>query len=67
MLSNAGQLMGQVTLIPAATGTLLLSLVVSCVQGPYWSLMFEVSESYLKPVNQQPITLAGTAGQAVGL
>lgn len=24
--------------------------------------MFEVSESYLKPVNQQPIQLAGTAG-----
>ena len=35
-------------------------------QGPYWSLMFEVSESYLKPVNQQPITLAGTAGEAEG-
>lgn len=31
-------------------------------EGPYWSLMFEVSESYLKPVNQQPVTLAGSAG-----
>lgn len=27
--------------------------------GPYWSLMFEVSESYCKPVNQKSIKLAG--------
>ena len=27
--------------------------------GPYWSLMFEVSESHLKPVNQKIITLGG--------
>ena len=27
--------------------------------GPYWSLMFEVSESYCKPVNQKQIKLAG--------
>eukprot|EP00879_Flechtneria_rotunda_P023055 GHRR01024372.1.p1 GENE.GHRR01024372.1~~GHRR01024372.1.p1 ORF type:complete len:247 (+),score=72.08 GHRR01024372.1:74-814(+) len=30
--------------------------------GPYWSLMFEVSESSCKPVHQQPIKLGGTAG-----
>ncbi|KAF6264651.1 hypothetical protein COO60DRAFT_75783 [Scenedesmus sp. NREL 46B-D3] len=30
--------------------------------GPYWSLMFEVSESSLKPVAQQPVQLGGTAG-----
>ena len=28
--------------------------------GPYWSLMFEVSESHLKPVNQKPTKLGGT-------
>ena len=28
-------------------------------EGPYWSLMFEVSESKLKPVNQKQIGLAG--------
>lgn len=28
-------------------------------EGPYWSLMFEVSESYCKPVNQKQIKLAG--------
>ncbi|KAL3151045.1 hypothetical protein ABBQ38_012914 [Trebouxia sp. C0009 RCD-2024] len=27
--------------------------------GPYWSLMFEISESYCKPVNQKQIKLAG--------
>ena len=27
--------------------------------GPYWSLMFEISESYCKPVNQKTIKLAG--------
>ena len=32
-------------------------------EGPYWSLMFEVSESAsFKPVNQEPVTLAGAAG-----
>eukprot|EP00878_Enallax_costatus_P013277 GHUV01013880.1.p1 GENE.GHUV01013880.1~~GHUV01013880.1.p1 ORF type:complete len:477 (+),score=117.64 GHUV01013880.1:113-1432(+) len=30
--------------------------------GPYWSLMFEVSESQCKPVNQELVTLGGTAG-----
>lgn len=28
-------------------------------EGPYWSLMFEVSESYCKPVKQDTIDLAG--------
>ena len=28
-------------------------------EGPYWSLMFEVSESELKPVNNEPESLAG--------
>ena len=27
--------------------------------GPYWSLMFEVSESYCKPVNQKNVKLGG--------
>jgi protoporphyrinogen oxidase len=27
--------------------------------GPYWSLMFEISESKQKPVNQKPISLGG--------
>lgn len=27
--------------------------------GPYWSLMFEVSESELKPVNNEPESIAG--------
>ena len=31
--------------------------------GPYWSLMFEISESNLKPVAQEPVTLGGTAGK----
>lgn len=44
--------------------TITLNLAL---QGPYWSLMFEVSESYLKPVNQQQVTLAGTAGEGPGL
>lgn len=30
--------------------------------GPYWSLMFEVTESQYKPVNQEPVTLGGAAG-----
>jgi hypothetical protein len=30
--------------------------------GPYWSLMFEVTESSCKPVDQSPVTLGGTAG-----
>ena len=28
-------------------------------EGPYWSLMFEVSESELKPVNNEAVDLAG--------
>ena len=30
--------------------------------GPYWSLMFEISESKYKPVAQDDVTLGGTAG-----
>jgi hypothetical protein len=30
--------------------------------GPYWSLMFEVTESSCKPVDQSPVTLGGAAG-----
>lgn len=30
--------------------------------GPYWSLMFEVTESSYRPVDQTPVTLGGTAG-----
>ncbi|KAG2502052.1 hypothetical protein HYH03_000546 [Edaphochlamys debaryana] len=30
--------------------------------GPYWSLMFEVSESNYKPVDQEQTKLGGTAG-----
>ena len=30
-------------------------------EGPYWSLMFEVSESELKPVNNASEDLAGAA------
>lgn len=30
--------------------------------GPYWSLMFEVTESRQKPVNQTPVVLGGTTG-----
>lgn len=30
--------------------------------GPYWSLMFEVTESSCRPVDQTPVTLGGTAG-----
>ena len=33
--------------------------------GPYWSLMFEVSESALKPVAQEPAPLGGGAWPAV--
>jgi hypothetical protein len=28
--------------------------------GPYWSLMFEISESAVKPVNQRPVSLGGS-------
>lgn len=31
-------------------------------EGPYWSLMFEISESQYKPVNQESVTLGGTGG-----
>ena len=34
--------------------------------GPYWSLMFEISESNLKPVAQEPVTLGGTGGARRG-
>lgn len=34
----------------------------SAKEGPYWSLMFEVSESQYKPVNQAEVKLGGTAG-----
>jgi len=27
--------------------------------GPYWSLMFEISESSVKPVDQQPVEVGG--------
>lgn len=30
--------------------------------GPYWSLMFEISESQYKPVSMEPTTLGGIAG-----
>mgnify|MGYP001807761681 CR=1 FL=1 len=30
--------------------------------GPYWSLMFEVSESNYKPINQEQVKLGGAAG-----
>ena len=33
--------------------------------GPYWSLMFEVSESFMKAVNQTPTALAGGTWAAV--
>ena len=33
--------------------------------GPYWSLMFEVSESFMKKVNQEPTALAGGTWPAV--
>lgn len=35
--------------------------------GPYWSLMFEVSESKLKPVNQETVPLGGATHSAVVL
>ncbi|KAL4428432.1 hypothetical protein ABPG75_002521 [Micractinium tetrahymenae] len=35
-------------------------------EGPYWSLMFEVSESNYKPVAQQPTKLGGSAVAAQG-
>jgi hypothetical protein len=34
--------------------------------GPYWSLMFEVSESAEKPVAQEPVALAGGTWCVVG-
>jgi len=33
--------------------------------GPYWSLMFEVSESFMKSVNQGPVELGGRTFAAV--
>ena len=33
--------------------------------GPYWSLMFEVSESFMKKVNQEPTALGGATFAAV--
>jgi hypothetical protein len=33
--------------------------------GPYWSLMFEVSESFMKKVKQEPTSLAGGTWPAV--
>ena len=35
-------------------------------EGPYWSLMLEVSESYCKPVKQEIIDLAGGKWYGVG-
>ncbi len=35
--------------------------------GPYWSLMFEVSESFMKRVNQEPKQLGGATFAAVVL
>lgn len=32
------------------------------LEGPYWSLMFEISESKFKPVDSSIVTLGGTAG-----
>lgn len=32
----------------------------SAKEGPYWSLMFEVSESQYKPVSMEPVQLAGS-------
>ncbi|KAK9815579.1 hypothetical protein WJX72_006193 [[Myrmecia] bisecta] len=34
-------------------------------EGPYWSLMFEVSESYCKPVNMEAVALAGATWPAI--
>jgi uncharacterized protein affecting Mg2+/Co2+ transport len=34
--------------------------------GPYWSLMFEVSESQFKPVNQEPVQLGGKTWCVMG-
>jgi hypothetical protein len=31
----------------------------SAKAGPYWSLMFEISESQYKKVNQEPVELGG--------
>lgn len=35
--------------------------------GPYWSLMFEVSESFMKPVAQDPVTVGGATWPRVVL
>lgn len=32
-------------------------------EGPYWSLMFEISESQYKPIQQGEVTLGGTGGK----
>mmetsp|Transcript_25530 Transcript_25530/g.55577 ORF Transcript_25530/g.55577 Transcript_25530/m.55577 type:complete len:503 (-) Transcript_25530:650-2158(-) len=37
----------------------------SAKPGPYWSLMFEISESQYKPVNQEPLQLGGQSWPAV--
>ncbi len=38
----------------------------STEEGPYWSLMFEVSESaQFKPVDQSPVTVGGATWPAV--
>ena len=35
-------------------------------EGPYWSLMFEVSESaQFKPVDQSPVTVGGATWPAI--
>jgi hypothetical protein len=38
------------------------SEAAAAAAGPYWSLMFEVTESSCKPVDQAPVQLGGTAG-----
>jgi protoporphyrinogen oxidase len=50
--------------------TLCLGSIEDCSdttprRGPYWSLMFEVSESELKPVDLTQITIAGTSWPAI--
>ena len=37
----------------------------SCRPGPYWSLMFEISESQYKPVPQTPVALGDSAGEGL--
>jgi hypothetical protein len=50
--------------MPRTNRSLNYSIVVLLfiTQGPYWSLMFEVSESQFKPLAQQAVELGGTAG-----